>query len=68
VNHGDPVEVNIVWASNGALREPSRTWSKDYTFESQEGDVVKVRIASGVFAGCVVNYPAKDVRPREVAS
>ena len=36
MNPGDPVEVRMVWASNGRLQEPSRRWFKGYEFVAIE--------------------------------
>ena len=48
MNPGDPVEVRMVWASNGRLQEPSRRWFKGYEFvaieDVRDEKVIRVRV------------------------
>jgi hypothetical protein len=60
---GAPVEVRTLWAYRCA------DWFKGYTFvryhDYGRGVLAVLKIDSGVFAGCEVNYDVADVRAVE---
>lgn len=63
---GQPVEVHQIWASNGAVKDPSKRWSGGYVFVGHRRvrgqNVVVVRNTKGVFAGMDSNVSPLDVR------
>lgn len=63
MKQGDAVEVQSVWASQGRLKEPLRSWSKGYEFVSTDGTTTVVKHTGGLYEGLNANYPAGDVRP-----
>lgn len=60
---GDKVEVQSVWASQGRLKEPLRSWFKGYEFVSTDGRTTVVKHTEGLYEGINANHPAGDVRP-----
>lgn len=63
---GDSVEVNQVWASQGALKAPLKHWFGGYEFVRMDGDVAIVKHVAGMYAGIEVRYSKDDVRVKEV--
>lgn len=59
----DPVQVNVIWASCGALLPPCRVWMGGYVFNRDMGNgVVQVFAIRGTYKGCLINYAREAVR------
>ncbi len=58
---GDKVEVNQIWASQGALKPVLKSWFAGYEIVEVLDKQVKVKNDRGV----ILRYSKEDVRPEE---
>lgn len=60
---GQPVEVNLIFASNGWPNHPTKVWSSGYVLEGFRGDLVVVKqVKKGLLKDCTFNCLREDVR------
>jgi hypothetical protein len=59
---GQRVQVNKIMWSNGPLTDPTKVWVGGHTLEGIVDNLFVLKIETGLFAGCLVNYDASDVR------
>ena len=59
---GDKVQVHKIVMAQGAGLDPMTRWEGGYTLEGVIDGVAVVKVGSGLYAGCLVNYALSDVR------
>ena len=60
---GQPVEVQLIFASNAWPSPPTKVWSKGYVLEGFRGDLVVVKqVKKGLLKDCLFNCLREDVR------
>lgn len=63
ITPGQPVEVNLIFASNGWPSPPTKIWSSGYVLEELQGDLAIVKqVKNGLLKDCTFNCLREDVR------